>query len=92
LREFRPCMSGTGSRANRKSNINVLQHAFGYFSPKITADEKKKFFLLLQKYRNGDIPLNFLLEIVKVYIARTEKRYLIRQKYFSPYPEELKWR
>lgn len=79
-------------RANRKSHINVLQHAFGYFSPKITPDEKKKFLSLMQRYRNGDIPLNFLLEIVKVYIARTDDRYLKKQRYFSPYPEELQWR
>ncbi|MBN1446280.1 MAG: DUF1722 domain-containing protein [Candidatus Omnitrophica bacterium] len=79
-------------RANRKSHINVLQHAFGYFSPKITAGEKKNFLSLLQRYKNGDIPLNFLLEIVRVYIARTGDSYLIRQKYFNPYPEELQWR
>lgn len=76
-------------RANRKAHINVLQHAFGYFSPKITAGEKKNFLSLLQRYRNGDIPLNFLLEIVRVYIARTGDGYLIKQKYFNPYPEEL---
>jgi len=88
-KEFRETFT---RRANRKSHINVLQHALGYFSPKITADEKRKFLSLLERYRNGDIPLNFLLEIVKVYIARTEDRYLIKQRYFSPYPEELQWR
>jgi len=88
-REFKEVFK---KRANRKAHINVLQHAFGYFSPKITAGEKKKFLSLLRRYRNGDIPLNFLLEIVRVYIARTGDAYLIKQKYFSPYPEELQWR
>ncbi len=79
-------------RANRKSHINVLQHAFGYFSPGITPDERKKFISLLERYRAGDIPLNFLLEIVRVYIARMQDKYLVRQRYFDPYPEELRWR
>jgi len=87
--EFRETLAG---RAGRKSHVNVLQHAFGYFSGQITGDERKRFLSLLQRYRNGDIPLDFLLEIVRVYIARTGDEYLMRQRYFAPYPEELKWR
>jgi len=79
-------------RTTRKTHINVLMHVFGYFSPDITGEERKRYLYLVERYRNGDIPFNLLVEISRVYISRTDKKYLKDQKYFNPYPEELRYK
>ncbi len=71
------------------SDINVLMHALGYFSKKITAGEKAFFLEALEKYRAGKIPLSSPLYMVRSWIARFGTGYLEDQTYFEPYPEQL---
>lgn len=93
LSRYRDTFRETFSRrATRKTHINVLLHIFGYFSGEITREERERYLYFIERYRNGDIPLNFLAEISKVYIARTDKKYLKDQKYFNPFPEKLRYK
>ncbi len=71
------------------ANINVLMHALGYFSQRLSAREKAHFLDALQRYREGRIPLSATLEIVNSWIARFDEKYLAEQVYFRPFPEEL---
>jgi uncharacterized protein YbgA (DUF1722 family)/uncharacterized protein YbbK (DUF523 family) len=71
------------------SPINVLMHAMGYFSEKITVDEKKFFLDLLEKYRQKKIPLSVCSTVIKSWIVRFDEKYLAGQFFFSPYPEAL---
>jgi len=71
------------------SNINVLMHALGYFSEKITAREKSFFLESLERYRLGKIPLSSPIHIVRSWIARFGTEYLADQTFFDPYPEQL---
>lgn len=73
----------------RTSDINVLMHALGYFSNKLTTREKAYFLETLQKFREGRIPLSVPLFVVGSWIARFGEDYLAGQTYFRPYPEEL---
>ncbi len=68
---------------------NVLMHAFGYFSKKIKANEKKYFLETLDKYRAKKVPLSVPVAVIKSLIARFEEQYLSEQTFFNPYPEEL---
>ena len=83
---FRETFSG---RITRKNHVNVLLHAFGYFSSEITGQEKKRFLSMLERYKNGDVPLALVLEMTRVYISGNGKEYLGGQRYFEPYPEDL---
>jgi uncharacterized protein YbgA (DUF1722 family)/uncharacterized protein YbbK (DUF523 family) len=71
------------------SNINVLMHAFGYVSKKISTGEKSFFLDMLGKYRDGSLPLGAVIGVMKSWIIRFDVEYLQRQTFFDPYPQEL---
>ena len=73
----------------RKTNINVLMHAMGFFSKLLTKKEKKFILDLFQQYLDRRIPLSALIQVVRSWITRYENNYLENQTYFEPYPFEL---
>ncbi|MCX7704949.1 MAG: DUF523 and DUF1722 domain-containing protein [bacterium] len=72
-----------------KKQINVIQHIYGYFSNRLNPAEKRHFLSLLKKYQQEKIHLGTLLELMKSFVFRFDVKYLLSQKYFNPYPEEL---
>jgi uncharacterized protein YbgA (DUF1722 family) len=64
-------------------------HAMGYFSDKISTEEKSYFLDSLERYRQGQIPLSVGIHIIKSWIIRFDEPYLGQQDFFDPYPEEL---
>ncbi|GIX41924.1 MAG: hypothetical protein KatS3mg129_1657 [Leptospiraceae bacterium] len=68
-------------------DINVMFHLFGYFSNKINYKEKQYFLTLIDKFRHRKINRKVLIELFRIYCLRFENPYLLRQKYFNPFPE-----
>lgn len=68
------------------SNINVIMHALGYFSKKLSSEEKKFFLNTLEEYRREQVPLSVPLSLLKSYIIRFNEDYLMQQTFFEPYP------
>ena len=73
----------------RQSNINVLMHAFGYFSERLAKDEKKQFLDTTDEYREGRIPLVAVTTMLQSWAARFNEGYIKEQSYLEPYPKEL---
>jgi len=71
------------------SNINVMMNAMGYFSDRLSKEEKKFFLDSLEKYRAGKIPLSVITSLLKLWIIKFREEYLIKQTIFEPYPKEL---
>jgi uncharacterized protein YbgA (DUF1722 family)/uncharacterized protein YbbK (DUF523 family) len=71
------------------SNINVLMHALGYFSQRLSAREKAHFLDVLDRYRQGKYPLSAAIAILRSWLARFDEPYLERQVFLEPYPSEL---
>ncbi len=71
------------------SNINVLMHAFGHFSEKLSSQEKALFFDWIQKYREGKTSLCPATNTIRSWAVRFEDQYLTNQTFFEPYPEGL---
>lgn len=71
------------------SNINVLQHAFGYVSPELESRERRYFEGLLERYRARSLPLSALLSALLAWVVRFDVEYLLEQSFFLPYPEPL---
>lgn len=71
------------------SNINVLNHTFGYISENLKPEEKKLFLDSLKNFRKGYVGLSTPISIMKSWIIRFDQSYLKKQTYFSPYPDEL---
>ncbi|MGC8777098.1 MAG: YbgA family protein [Candidatus Caldatribacteriaceae bacterium] len=74
---------------NRKLTVNVLYHALGYFKEGLNAREKQLFLHLLEQFRQGTIPLAVLTNLLRSWIERFEEKYLVKQAFFTPYPEKL---
>jgi len=71
------------------ANINVLQHAFGYISKKISKKEKQLFLDNIKNYNKGITPLSVPTALLKSWILRFDEDYLRNQTFFEPYPIEL---
>ncbi|MBP7461452.1 MAG: DUF523 and DUF1722 domain-containing protein [Candidatus Delongbacteria bacterium] len=71
------------------SIINVLMHTMGYFSDRLTADEKAYFLDCLEEYRQGKLPLSVCTHMMESWIIRFQEPYLADQRFFHPYPTEL---
>ncbi len=71
------------------SNINVLLHAFGYFSKDITFKEKSLFLDSINKFKEGQVSINVPITVINSWIVRFEEEYLKNQTFFNPYPQEL---
>jgi uncharacterized protein YbgA (DUF1722 family)/uncharacterized protein YbbK (DUF523 family) len=75
--------------ASAPANVNVLQHALGYFSKNLSHSEKIFFLDALQQYRQGKVPLLLCQSLIKSWIIRFDDVYLRKQTFFDPYPPEL---
>jgi uncharacterized protein YbgA (DUF1722 family)/uncharacterized protein YbbK (DUF523 family) len=71
------------------SNINVLMHALGYFSQRLSAREKAHFLDVLDHYRQGKYPLSAAIAILRSWLARFDEPYLEQQVFLEPYPSKL---
>ncbi len=89
-REYEAHLKRALSQAQRyTSNINVLMHALGYFSDRLSAAEKALFLENLERYRDGKITICPNTTLLKSWIARFEDDYLMGQTFFEPYPQDL---
>ena len=71
------------------SEINVLDHAFGYISQYLSTQEKKFYAGLIEKFRKGQISLSVPINLVRSWVIRFEQPYLLPQTFFQPYPDDL---
>ena len=73
-------------------NINVLQHAMGYFKKQLSSDEKQELLEILDQYRNEYVPLIVPITLFNHYVRKYRQPYLSQQVYLNPHPIALKLR
>jgi uncharacterized protein YbgA (DUF1722 family)/uncharacterized protein YbbK (DUF523 family) len=73
-------------------HVNVLQHMQGYFSEKLTAQERDELAYVLDEYAREQIPLIVPVTLFRHFIFKFQCDYLMRQHYLYPHPAELKLR
>ncbi len=69
---------------------NILTKAAGYFSSRLSSDEKLFFLDTVAKYKAGKLHLDVPLNLLKSLIIRFNEEYLIEQTFLEPYPNSLK--
>jgi uncharacterized protein YbgA (DUF1722 family)/uncharacterized protein YbbK (DUF523 family) len=74
---------------NRNNHVNVLQHIQGYLKKELTADNKAELCDLIERYRQGQIPLIVPLTLLKHHFRQFPDPYIEDCYYLSPYPQEL---
>ncbi|MEQ1545563.1 DUF523 and DUF1722 domain-containing protein [Methyloglobulus sp.] len=75
--------------ASRKSHVNVLQHIQGYLKKQLDADDKAELCEVIERYRQGEVPLIVPLTLLKHHFRKTPDPYIEDSYYMSPYPQEL---
>ncbi len=75
-----------------KKNINVLQHAMGYFKKDLASDEKAELLEIIDQYRSSHVPLIVPITLVNHYVRKYRQPYLALQTYLKPHPVALKLR
>ncbi|MFI3154788.1 MAG: DUF523 and DUF1722 domain-containing protein [Methylococcaceae bacterium] len=75
--------------ATRKSHVNVLQHIQGYLKKDLSADDKAELCEVIERYRNGYIPLIVPITLLKHHFRKNPDPYIEDSYYMSPYPQEL---
>ncbi len=73
----------------RGSVVNVLSHMIGYFSERLSKEERAFFTESVENYRKGIVPLAVCLNLVRSYAIRFKADYLLNQSFLEPYPMEL---
>ena len=71
------------------SEINVLDHAFGYISQDLSTQEKQFYADLIEKFRKGQISLSVPINLVRSWVIRFKQPYLLLQTFFQLYPDDL---
>lgn len=85
-------MNALQIKTTPRKNVNVLQHALGYFKKQLTSKEKEEVLALIEQYRQGFLPLIVPITLLRYFIRKYEEPYLDRQLYFQPHPIELQLR
>jgi uncharacterized protein YbgA (DUF1722 family)/uncharacterized protein YbbK (DUF523 family) len=75
--------------ATAKKNVNVLQHALGYFKKQLSADEKAELLEVIGDYHRGHVPLVVPIVLLRHHVRRFADAYLARQVWLHPHPVEL---
>ncbi|MHB1295088.1 MAG: YbgA family protein [Anaerolineae bacterium] len=69
--------------------VNALTHVLGYFSERVSTEEKVDLLACLEAYRLGRLSLSVPLGLLRGWIACYDEAYLREQFLFAPYPEAL---
>lgn len=75
--------------ASRKNHVNVLQHIQGYLKKALSTDDKAELCEVIERYRNGYVPLIVPITLLKHHFRKSPDPYIEESYYMSPYPQEL---
>lgn len=76
--------------ASRGRHIDVLQHIQGYLKKALSSDDKAELCEIIERYRQGELPLIVPLTLLKHHFRKAPDPYIDESYYMSPYPQE--WR
>lgn len=89
---FSQLMVALKKTASRGTHSNVLQHLVGYLKRHLGGEDKQEMQRLISQYREGIVPLVVPLTLLKHHFRRFPDRYIARQIYLQPHPEDLSLR
>lgn len=75
--------------ADRKGHANVMLHLLGYIKQTVSGEARKNIVEVVDRYRQGTLPLITPLTLLQHYIDQKGSEYVRMQRYWEPYPEEL---
>jgi len=88
----REIMAALACRPTAKKHCNVLLHMLGYFKKDLSPQEKQELLEVIDRYRQGYLPLIVPVTLLNHYVRKYQQEYLAGQHYLQPHPVELKLR
>lgn len=85
-------MAALRLKSTPQKHVNVMQHIMGYFKSDLSADEKQELLELIDRHRQGVLPLIVPITLLNHYVRKYSKPYLMDQLYLNPHPIELQLR
>ena len=76
-------MSGLEKPETCDKHINVLQHIAGFFKKSLDSHDKREFCQLIENYREGIMPREAVITLLKHYLRKFPNSYLNQQYYLS---------
>lgn len=93
LKEYEELLlAAVRKRATERNHVNVLQHIMGYFKKMLSCDEKQELLEIIERYRDGFVPLIVPVTMLRHFVRKYQIEYLRGQWYLEPHPLELKLR
>ena len=90
MRDYREHFGKALSKPPRdKSYVNALMHIMGHFSEELTRDEKEFILDSFEKFKSGRVHIGVPVNLLRSYVIKYKKEYLLRQVIWEPFPEEL---
>lgn len=89
---FKNFMATLKHHASRKNHTSTLQHIQGYFKKHLSHSQKAELTELIDKYRQGLLPLLVPITLINHYLRQYPNPYIDEQIYLNPHPEALKLR
>lgn len=85
-------MTALKIKATRKNHTSTLQHIQGYFKKHLSVKQKEELSDLIEKYRQGMLPLLVPITLINHYLREFPTPYIDQQVYLNPHPEALRLR
>jgi len=82
-------MQALARPATRRRHANVLNHLAGFFKKKLDALDRAELKEVIDRYREGLVPLVVPVTLLKHHLRRHPDPYLAGQHYLDPHPAEL---
>jgi len=79
-------------KSTPKKHADVLIHIMGFFKKELSSVEKQELLEIINKHKNGLIPLIVPITLLLHYVRKYDQPYLKNQYYLEPHPLELKLR
>ena len=86
---FSRLMTALSKPATRRAHSNVLLHLLGYLKKQVAGEARQQIVDIIDRYRQGKIPLVAPLTLLRHYIDQEGSSYVRAQRYWQPYPEDL---
>ena len=82
-------MEALAALATVRKHVNVLQHIVGYFTDRLTAEERDELREVITDYHRKLVPLVVPLTLIRHYVKKYQVSYIPEQVYLQPHPKEL---
>lgn len=82
-------MKALAVKATVRKHVNVLQHIIGFFTTKLTPQEKGELLGVIEDHHRGLTPLIVPLTLIRHYVTIFDVSYIREQVYLNPHPKEL---